>query len=183
MKKFLIIGNGNAVTYKDIFPLIKDNKMWLGSKGIGVMGFLSDGKLKNIFVCWLTNLDHKKHNEPLNLNKKYTPDEYPKYDNYDAIEVSKVKNIPYDYSGVMGVPISFLDKYCPTQFEIIGCPDADITPKGWKGMSQEFVDLYYAQGNTGQYQKGKRLAHYVKSNGKVKVPYKRLLIRRNVRSK
>lgn len=140
-KKFLVIANGNAVTYKEIFPLIKDNKLWLGAgKGMGgkAIEFLVneedyiDGKGKvnrkedgkcyvGVMMCtWFTNLDHDKRHEKLDLYKRYTPEEYPKYDNYDAIEVSKVCEIPMEYDGIMGVPISFLDKYCPEQFEIKG---------------------------------------------------------------
>ena len=138
-KQFLIIGNGNAVTYKEIFPLIKENKMWLGvTLFCGKMPYFGvpkefvsendrvivkeDGTiLKQVnSIAWFTNLDHAKRNIPLDLYKKYNTDEYPKYDNYDAIEVSKTAEIPMDYDGVMGVPITFLDKYCPTQFEIVG---------------------------------------------------------------
>ena len=132
-KKFLIIGNGNAVTYKEIFPLIKENKMWLGVNNSGKTYEVptNDGTKKveeingkyyqslgNTF--WFTNIPHNKRNQPLDLFKKYNPTEYPKYDNYDAIECSKTANIPMDYDGVIGVPITFLDKYCPTQFEIVG---------------------------------------------------------------
>lgn len=122
-KKFLIIGNKNAITYKEFFPLLKDNKVWLGCNG--VKEFIQpDGTVKKFGnICWYTNLDHKKRHEKLILWKHYTPEEYPKYDNYDAIEVSKVSEIPVDYDGVMGVPITFLDKYNPDQFEII-----DINP-------------------------------------------------------
>ena len=139
-KKFLIIGNMNAITYKEIFPLIKDNKLWAGFKCFGggmdmiqtedtfdetktkSFKINDNGEIiKNIMGCiWFTNLDNKKRHQEIDLYKKYNPEEYPKYDNYDAIEVSKVCEIPMDYDGVMGVPISFLDKYCPTQFEIIG---------------------------------------------------------------
>ena len=135
-KKFLIIGNGNAVTYKEIFPYIKDNKMWIGaSKGIGgKFSFIVPNDYDNKFVyeengvrlgqinnaCWFTNLEHNKRNEELILYKHYNPTEYPKYDNTDAIEVSKVAEIPMDYEGICGVPISFINKYCPNQFEIIG---------------------------------------------------------------
>jgi hypothetical protein len=143
-KKFLVIGNGNAVTYKEIFPLIKDNKLWLGAgKGMGgkAMEFYVDesiydaskgsvNRVENgkcyvgVMMCtWFTNLDHTKRHEPLDLYKKYNPEEYPKYDNYDAINVDKVCEIPLDYDGVMGVPISFLDKYCPEQFEIVWTTD------------------------------------------------------------
>ena len=149
-KKFIIIGNGNAVTYKEIFPLIKNNELWIGaSKGIGgKFSFIVPNDYDNKFVyeengvrlgqvnsaCWFTNISHTKRNTPLDLYKKYSADEYPKYDNYDAIEVSKVSEIPMDYEGVMGVPITFLDKYCPTQFEIIkfrkGDDDKDLSVNG-----------------------------------------------------
>ena len=135
-KKFLIVGNGNAVTYKKIFPLIKDNKMWLGcSKGIGgQMCFIVQDDYDGKYVeeingqkiaqvnnaAWFTNIPHAKRNQPLDLYKKYNAEEYPKYDNYDAINVNKTSDIPMDWSGVIGVPITFLDKYCPTQFEIVG---------------------------------------------------------------
>ena len=144
-KKFLIIGNGNAVTYKEIFPYIKDNKIWIGaSKGIGgKFSFIVPNDYDNKFVyeenglrlgqvntaCWFTNLEHKKRNEELILYKHYNPTEYPKYDNYDAIEVSKVAEIPMDYEGIMGVPISFLDKYCPNQFRIVGLDRPSINGK------------------------------------------------------
>jgi len=130
-KKFLIIGNMNAVTYKEIFPLIRDNKVWLGCNSVKEFK-QPDGTIKKFGnVGWFTNLPHKKRNEKLILFKKYHghEDEYPKYDNYDAIEVSKVVNIPEDYDGVMGVPISFLDKYNPEQFEIIwqACGNTNVS--------------------------------------------------------
>ena len=148
-KKFLIIGNMNAITYKEIFPLIKNNQLWAGCKGFsGGMDFNVDDStydaskekqaskivngriVKNIMGCiWFTNLDHDKRHQPIDLYKKYNAEEYPKYDNYDAIEVSKVCEIPMDYDGVMGVPISFLDKYCPTQFEIIDGRSVGLTDK------------------------------------------------------
>ena len=137
-KKFLIIGNQNAITYKECFKLILDNKMWLGCTG-GSMVFTvpnsyepkasryweKDGvKYRSMGnTYWFTNLDHHKRHEDLILYKKYTPEEYPTYDNYNAINVNKVSEIPYDYEGVMGVPITFLDKYNPDQFEIV-----DINP-------------------------------------------------------
>lgn len=119
-KKFLIIGNMNAITYKEIFPYIKNNELWLGMNWI--KDFVQpNGEIKKFGnICWFTNLNHKKHNEPLDLYRKYNETDYPKYDNYDAVEVSKVTDIPMDYEGVMGVPITFLDKYCPSQFEIVG---------------------------------------------------------------
>jgi hypothetical protein len=136
-KKFLIIGSQNAITYKEIFKLIKENKLWLGYDNGGTKWFKvpmdydikTETRIKienntKYFsmgsVMWFTNLDTKKRHEYLTLYKKYTPAEYPKYDNYAAIEVGKVAEIPMDYVGVMGVPITFLDKYNPDQFEILG---------------------------------------------------------------
>lgn len=137
-KDFLIIGNVNAISYKEVFPLIKENKMWLGVSitsgdrkfvvpdnyplNAAGCGIDENGKkyIRVKGVRWFTNLDHKKRHEELVLYKKYNEEEYPKYDNYDAIEVSKVTDIPMDYEGIMGVPITFMDKYCPTQFEIVG---------------------------------------------------------------
>jgi len=118
-KKFLIIGNMNAVTYKEIFPLFKENRMWLGVCPRGMEFVQPNGELNNVNAVWFTNLPHSKRNEELILWKKYSPEEYPHYDNYDAIEVSKVANIPENWGGHMGVPITFLDKYNPEQFEII----------------------------------------------------------------
>lgn len=120
-KKFLIIGSMNAITYKETFPLIKDNKIWLGHNSVKEF-ILPDGNTQKFGnIIWYTNLTHKKRNEELILFRTYKGNEkdYPKYDNYDAIEVSKVVNIPVDYNGVMGVPITFLDKYNPNQFEIV----------------------------------------------------------------
>lgn len=136
-KKFLIIGNVNAVTYKEIFPLIKDNRLWLGcsihsgdrefgipeSYPLTAAGFRVDEKGNKFIrvkgVRWFTNLDYSERHEELILYKNYNPKEYPRYDNYDAINVDKVADIPCDYDGVMGVPITFLDKYNPEQFEIV----------------------------------------------------------------
>ena len=142
-KKFLIIGSKNAITYKEVFPLIAANKMWVGVQPMGVdMLFdipkerseelksnteakgstyrVIDGVIKaRSASIWFTNLDHNKRHEELILYKTYNPEDYPKYDNYDAINVDKTSDIPYDYNGVMGVPITFLDKYNPEQFEIV----------------------------------------------------------------
>ena len=146
-KKFLVIGNMNAITYKEIFPLIRDAKLWLGRGPAGrdmlfdvpedyarelvrnkkegsayrrVDGIIK-GRLGN--AAWFTNLDHRKRHEDLILYKKYSPDEYPKYDNYDAINVNKTADIPVDFAGPMGVPITFLDKHNPDQFEIVSAND------------------------------------------------------------
>ena len=132
-KKFLLLGNNNAITYKEIFPLIMQNKLWLGYSNNKTMEFvLSDSyekwdriengkKIGKVpAISWFTNLEHDHRNRPLGLAQRYDPRYYPKYDNYDAIECSKVMDIPRDYNGVIGVPITFLDKYCPTQFKIVG---------------------------------------------------------------
>ena len=143
-KKFLIIGHQNAITYKEIFPLIKDNKLWLGLTPRGkdmlfdvpkdyarelvatkkegsaykVVNGVVYGRLGS--ASWYTNLDYRQRHEDLILYRGYSPDEYPNYDNYDAIEVSKVVDIPMNYKGAMGVPITFLNKFSPGQFEIVG---------------------------------------------------------------
>lgn len=138
-KKFVIVGHQNAITYKEIFPLIKENKLWLGYGFKGGAGHFinehyedyatatdrKEGMIRVSGVHWFTNLEINKRHEDLILYKKYTPEEYPKYDNYNAIEVSKTKDIPMDYSGVMGVPITFMDKYNPDQFEIIGATESE----------------------------------------------------------
>ena len=119
-KKFIIIGSQNAITYKETFKLIKENKIWLGYNPVKTFA-KPDGTTQTFGnVCWFTNLQTTKRQEELVLYKKYNPEEFPKYDNYDAIEVSKTADIPCDYDGVMGVPITFLDKYNPGQFEIVG---------------------------------------------------------------
>lgn len=155
-KKFAIIGNMNAITYKEVFPLIKDNKIWLGATGNGKdmvfavpkgakvdekdkqkaarLGYIGDyTRLGN--SCWYSNIEHGRRHQPLALmtmednlryNKKMKGKEgYEHYDNYDAIEIPFTDAIPSDYDGVMGVPISFLDKYCPEQFEILGCTESE----------------------------------------------------------
>ena len=155
-KKFLIIGHQNAITYKEIFSLIKENKMWIGSmpmsndllfrlpkeaseelvntKKQGSAYRIVNGEiLGRSSSIWFTNLDHKKRHEELILYKNYIPEEYPKYDNYDAIEVKKTAEIPMNYNGVMGVPITFMNKYNPEQFELIWTTD-----RGGDGMLEEF---------------------------------------------
>ena len=158
-KQFLIIGNMNAITYKEVFPLIKENKIWLGT-GMGrwISGFIvpetyelygTEARVENgnriiatNNALWMTNIDHGKRHQPLSLmtmedNIKFSKHknvkgyEYSTYDNFDAIEVPYTDAIPSDFSGIMGVPISFLDKYNPEQFEIIGCSYDYGRPKGW----------------------------------------------------
>lgn len=172
-KKFLIIGNMNALTYKEIFPLIRDNKLWYGASihsgdrkfyipddyplNASGCGVDEDGKryVRVKGVRWYTNLDYDARHEKLILWKNYTSLEYPKYDNYDAINVNKYSEIPVDYDGVMGVPITFLDKYNPEQFEILGI----MTGAKGEGLTN---------GNDG------RAKFYVNGKG----VYARILIRR-----
>ena len=140
-KKFLIIGNVNAITYKEIFPLLMENKIWLGYKSGGMAfkvpndyeaketGYWQDKtgqKWRSLGnICWFTNLEIPKRNEEMDLVCRYSPEEYPAYDNYKAINVDKTSDIPCDYEGVMGVPITFLDKYNPEQFEILGATESE----------------------------------------------------------
>lgn len=169
-KKFVIVGHQNAITYREIFPLIKENRIWLGYGFKGGAGhFISkykdtatagdhrEGMIRVSGVNWFTNLEINKRHENLILFKKYSPEEYPQYDNYDAINVDKTADIPADYNGVIGVPITFLDKYNPEQFEIIG-----ITEKA------DYLRTIYIDGAE-KYDRG-----YI--NGKRM--YSRILIRR-----
>jgi len=186
-KKFLIIGNQNAIKYKEIFPLIQANKLWLGY-GFGDMAFKvpasyeeretrfwideTGQKWRSLGnVCWFTNLPIPKQKDEMILWKEYTPEEYPTYLNYAAIEVSKTSEIPKDYDGKMGVPITFLDKYNPEQFEIVG-------------MSLELAeardkirDWYLARPEERQKRTGND-AFYIERDGKLLRLYDRIVIRR-----
>lgn len=119
-KHFLILGNINAISYKEIFKQIKEDKMWLGYNTVRFFNQPNGTIFETARTFWFTNLDIKKRHEEIPLYKSYDENEYPKYDNYDAINVDKTKDIPIDFKGEMGVPITFLDKYSPEQFEIVG---------------------------------------------------------------
>ncbi len=211
-KMFVIIGNMNAITYKEIFPLIKANRLWLGATGNGSdmvfavpngseiaesdrqkaarLGYVGDyTRLGN--SCWFTTLDHGRRHQPLPLmtmsdNLKFSKHkqikgkkEYLKYDNYDAVEVPFTDSIPSDYDGAMGVPISFLDKYNPEQFEILGTSDNGLVDDKYKktsGLTKEFVEDYYKSGGTGAYKEGNPTAGYYENNI-AKMAYKRIFIR------
>lgn len=181
-KKFVIVGTINAVKYKEIFPLIMHDKIWTGFKPFsGGMDMIvpakifdptkvkkyyidSDGKaIVNIQgVCWFTNLDISKRHQILDLRGNYySPEKYPKYDNFDGIDVSKVADIPCDYAGNIGVPITFLSDYSPDQFEIIGMGTGDTAK---------------AIGVTKNY-RGRTDLAFTDSNGKQKCPYTRIVIR------
>ena len=193
-KKFLILGNKNAVTYKEVFPLIQRNQIWTGFRSFsGGMWFRSDyegktektvngEKLINVPSVWFTNLDHRRRHEPLILYRNYTPEDYPSYANFDAIEVAKTDEIPCDYDGLMGVPKSFLDKYNPDQFEIVGnasdtdwCREAGIAP-----MGQATIDQLRRQGNRAHVTANMNSLYLVR-DGKVILPYARIIIRRRAK--
>jgi len=196
-KKFSIIGNMNAVTYKEVFPLIRENRIWLGASihsgdrefgipdyyPVEAAGWRIDPQGKKFIrvkgVRWFTNLEHGRRHEPLQLmsqadnlkfNKKKLPNGYVHYENFDAIEIPYTDVIPADYDGIMGVPKSFLDKYCPEQFEIVGCAEGDsgkelgLTPfdRELKKLNKSLRDgqLYYM------------------INGIPEKPYARILIRK-----
>lgn len=188
-KKFLILGNMNAITYKEVFKFIKENKLWSGygfnmsmvyktpysntleanQKFVIGKGYNpNDGYVKVPAVNWYTNLDTDKRHEELILYKKYSLKEYPKYDNYDAIEVSKVSDIPMDYAGAMGVPITFLNKYNPEQFEIIWIAD--------RQNSQGLRTKTYTANDTPNYNDLNR-GPVIKMEEKLQVVYMRILIR------
>ena len=195
-KQFLIIGSMNAITYKEIFPLIKENKAWLGNGFKGNVGFFKSpysdtatssqhiiGKIRVSNVIWFTNIDHTKRHIMLPLDLGYTyyghEEMYPKYDNYDAINVDKTSEIPCDYKGVMGVPITFLDKYCPEQFEILGCtanPEYNSVEK--KDRSKKAIQLIKEGRLIGAKCVGGNSNIYIDSDNYVHVIYHRILIRK-----
>ncbi len=190
-KKFLIIGNQNAITYKEIFPLIKDNKLWLGYGFKGNVGFFEspyqdyavssqhkEGLIRVSGVMWFTNLDLQKRHETMILYRKYNPDDYPRYVTFDGIDVNETSEIPKDYAGIMGVPKTFMDKYNPDQFEILGYEREDENIQvGIANMPEEFLADYRRQGGTGHYTKGMKMLCYYNSEGKAKIPFSRILIR------
>ena len=196
-KRFIIVGSQNAVTYKEIFPHIKENKLWYGpSISSGDREFQvpeeydlrsksarTDAKGRRFVsvsgVRWFTNLEHKKRNEEFPLYERYSPEKFPHYDNYDAINVDRRAEIPRDWPGPMGVPITILDKFCPAQFEILGTSDngiVDAEIKTTPGLRKKFVDDYYASGGTGSYREGNPTAGYYK-DGVATMAYKRIFIR------
>ena len=215
-RQFVILGNMNAITYKEVFPLLKDNEIWLGYKSLNqdmyfdvpderkewLLANKKEGSAYKIIdgvvmgrlasACWFTNLDHGKRHEELQLmtmrenlkynkrlrnefEKKFGVLEYPKFDNYDAIEVPFVEAIPSDYDGVMGVPITFLDRYNPEQFEVIGRDgdlDLSITYAFFTPPEQGLRDVYKRANRTWRVQNA-----YFVVNGAAKTSYKRLFIR------
>ena len=194
-KDYIIMGNTNALTYKEIFKLFKEDKIRTGYTNFNVgMYFvvpddcekfhkIVNGK-KMVRVstsCWFTSLQVSKHKEFITLYKTYNEKEYPKYDNYDAINVNKYTDIPYDYDGCMGVPITFLDKYNPHQFELIGQGQGNLYRELTnKGLKKKFVDDYYKMGVTGSIKEDHPVLGYYDSNGKPVIPYMRIIIKRRI---
>lgn len=215
-KQFSIIGNQSAITYKEVFPLLKDNKAWLGYSihsgdrkfnvpddyplAAATCGVDPDGRkfIRVKGVRWFTNIDHGARHEKMELdtmthnlkyNKKlrnklekdYGKLEYPRYDNYEAIDVPMAECIPSDYDGIMGVPITLMDKYNPDQFEIIGCPD--YTGKygsdeiGIRRIGEEWIRRYRAQGGKGHYTANMTSLVYFTARGEAANTFKRILIR------
>ena len=196
-KYYLIIGNVNAITYKEVFPLIMGGKLWLGASihsgdrefrvpnnyPLEASGYRIDEQgIKYIRVKgvrWYTNIDYRERHEDLILYKNYNPEEYPTYDNYDAIEVKKTADIPCDYFGIMGVPITFMDKYSPDQFEILGmCENLDLYHLKTRVYSpQECRDRYFELF-------GKKGTYDLNAAGVIngKKVYQRVLIRRRNKS-
>lgn len=191
-KKFVIIGNQNALTYKEIFKLVKENRIWFGysihsgDREFGVpddyplnaAGHRVDNDGKKFIrvkgVRWFTNLDYIERHEDLIPYKQYTPEEYPKYENYDAINIDKTKDIPFDYKGYMGVPITFLDKYNPEQFEIIGL---GISNSGLEIGVQPYKEKHKKYRKEVQKRGAVDGDLYMIKNGVVDVPYARIIIK------
>ena len=206
-KKFIIIGNKNAITYKEIFPLIKENRLWIGltirsgdrefrvpQDYVTRSASLRIDEKGNKYVRvpgvhWFTNLDYPERHEELVLYKRYNEEEYPKYDNYDAVNVDKTTDIPYDYNGVMGVPITFLDKYNPEQFEIVALGNSrdNFTPnKDYINPKKILKDGKIVTGGAINCvlaieleEKPQGVIYYISDNSKYLIaPYARILIRR-----
>ena len=196
-KKFLIVGNLNALHYKEIFPLFRENKMWLGVSihsgdrkfnvpenyplDAAACGVDDNGQrfIRVKGVRWFTNLDYKQRHEEFVYIRRYNPTDYPKYANYDAIEVSKTADIPEDWDGLMGVPDTFLDKYNPDQFEIVGNAGDTSWARsaGVQAMGEETITRLRGQGNKAHVTANMN-SLYLEQDGKILLPYSRIIIRR-----
>ena len=191
-KKFLIVGSQKSIGCKEIFPLFKENKVWwgYGFKGAATHFYspyedmaTAGNHIKDMIrvsgVTWFTNLEIPKRNEHMDLVCRYSPEEYPHYENYDAIEVGQTSDIPFDYDGIMGVPITFLDKYNPEQFEIIGSNSSTDLCKelGVKPLGEEWIKRYRAAGGTGHNTANMVRIVYNDAHGKPKVAFSRVFIR------
>ena len=173
-KKFLVIGHQNAIKYSDLFPLFMENKLWLGYGFQGNVGFFEspyedravssqhrEGLIRVSGVMWFTNMDIKKRHEELILVKRYKPENYVRYTNFDAIDIPNVNDIPCDYEGYMGVPITFMDKYNPDQFELLGTSTGNLAKR--LGVTPNY--------------RGRTDVAYIGVDGQPKCPYQRLIIK------
>ncbi len=199
-KKFLILGNPNSIHYKNIFPLVQDNKVWIGYKTMGSdMYFIIPEKYKEELIknnkegsgyktidgevygrsraIWFTNLDVSKRHETMILYKKYDEKKYCKYENYDAIEISSVSDIPIDYYGKMGVPDNFLEFYNPSQFKIIGYGRGDFIPE-IGNVPEKFLEDYHKIGGKGHVTKGMKTLCFYNKEGMPKFPYSRIIVQK-----
>lgn len=199
-KKFIILSNMNAITYKGVFSYIMQNKMWIGygfnlsmvyktpypnllesnrkyvlSKGYNP----DDGYVKVPAICWFTNIDTEARHEKLTLYKKYNDRDYPRYCNFDAIDVAKVSEIPDDYYGMMGVPKTFIRDYNPDQFEILGYEREDENVQiGIRRMGEDFIADYRRQGGKGHCTSNMKLLCFYDRENNARVPFSRIVIRR-----
>ena len=196
-KKFLILWNVNAITYKEVFSLMKDNKMWIwygfnmsmvykttypnlleANRKFVIWKWYNPDEwyVKVPAISWFTNLDIKKRHEDLIMYKKYNSEDNPKYDNFDAINVDKVSDIPFDYDWIIWVPITFMDKYNPEQFELVGMAHWDMWQALWvsANLTDEQCNLYFHKNKA--FRRG--FVCYTDKNWELIVPYMRILIRR-----
>ena len=194
-KKFIIIGNKNSITYKEFFPLIKDDKVWIGYNSPSEFD-TPDGMTKKVQgLCrWFTNLDIAKRHDKIIAWMSVKDGNFPKYENYNGIDIGRFNNkgnwqgdvslIPVDYDGIMGVPVTFLDTYNPDQYEIVGCPDyTGLYGSDWLGIArigETWIDKYRKQGGTGHYTANMTSPVFYDGNGKACNTFKRVFIRRKV---
>lgn len=202
-KQFIIVGNLNSITYKEIFPHLMHNRMWLGKGFKGMAGHFinnmyedyatagnhKEGMIRVSGVIWYTNIEHGRRHQPIHLmtmadnikfskHKEIRGHKYPKYETLDGIEVKFTDAIPKDYKGIMGVPKSFMEQYCPEQFEILGYEREDENVQcGIQTMPEEFLETYRSQGGTGHYTKGMKMLCFYNDKGEAKVPFSKILIR------
>lgn len=198
-KQFLVLGRMSALHYIEVFPKIMEGTMWCGvgfnlsmvyqtsyentldanKKYVKSKGFDPEKNyIKVPAICWFTNLDHKKRHEELDLYKKYNSTDYPKYDNFDAINVDKVSEIPYDYAGLMGVPDTILGQYNPDQFEILGaCIPEYVDKLGISRIGETWMSKYRAIGGTGHYTANMKSLVLYDNNGTPRAIYSRIIIR------
>ena len=195
-KDFIVLGNQNAITYAEIFPLLKENKLWLGYNS-GDMSFKvpdyyepratrywqddTGQKWRSMGnMCWYTNIDTPKRHLPMDLRGNYyygNEDKYPQYRNYNGIEVKKMDMIPSDYAGNMGVPVTFMSRYCPEQFEIVGLSNVGNLLPDVEVIGREWIDLYRSQGGKGHVSPNMRSLTSIDEDGKAVLYYRRLVIR------